>query len=346
MADPNDSLIKQNRMDQEEKIMKQVEYYFSDANMVNDDFLLDLSKKNSDGWVEIATIASFNKMKKLANSIDQIMEALKHSKQLVVSEETKSVRRLNPLPKKDAFSERKVVILSAIPDEEIKKIKQLETKFAEASLPPKNIRCFPPFNNVSKDMKSAFNRHKLPEKKFYTIEFHDTDQADAALKLMRGWWPSSYSNLMCKSELRTSKPAFYISLNNLCLAWKPPTKPMNPRAAAFNSFVEEGKQKQARRKPDTTPQPLLVRSSGADRPRLKILRPDPNIPVVIVTRQPLIPSGEDSVGFECGWKEKLRAAQSKYSTSVGIPSQGSCLVNQATSTSCDLEDPAVMNYVK
>ncbi|XP_034697985.1 la-related protein 6A isoform X2 [Vitis riparia] len=118
------------------KIIKQVEYYFSDENLPTDKYLMNLLKKdkNGFGWlflkarsmtfweisdedvhtfyvppceckkyeeqdnlVPIAVIASFRKMKKLTQDIQLIVAALRESSQLVVSSDGKKVKRLHPL---------------------------------------------------------------------------------------------------------------------------------------------------------------------------------------------------------------------------------------------------------
>ncbi|CAN8245909.1 unnamed protein product [Cochlearia groenlandica] len=81
-----------------QKIIRQVEYYFSDENLPTDKFLLTAIKKTKKGFVPIATIATFNKMKKLTRDHALIVSALKESSFLVVSQDGKKVKRLSPLP--------------------------------------------------------------------------------------------------------------------------------------------------------------------------------------------------------------------------------------------------------
>uniref|UniRef100_A0A1J3IMF8 La-related protein 6A n=1 Tax=Noccaea caerulescens TaxID=107243 RepID=A0A1J3IMF8_NOCCA len=87
---PNDEL--------KQKIIRQVEYYFSDENLPSDKFLLNAMKKNKKGFVPISTIATFHKMKKLTRDLALIVSALKESSFLVVSSDGKKVKRLSPLP--------------------------------------------------------------------------------------------------------------------------------------------------------------------------------------------------------------------------------------------------------
>ncbi|GAU24956.1 hypothetical protein TSUD_311910 [Trifolium subterraneum] len=74
-------------------ILKQIEYYFSDVNLANDDFL----KFNMDeqGWVPITLIANFPRVKKLTNNIELILDSLRTSK--VVEVHGDKMRRRNEL---------------------------------------------------------------------------------------------------------------------------------------------------------------------------------------------------------------------------------------------------------
>ena len=88
-------------------ILKQVEFYFSDANLPSDKFLLAETKKNSEGWVPISTIASFARMKRLSQDCGAITEALQSKTDgLLEVDETKTqVRRRIPLPEnRDSMS--------------------------------------------------------------------------------------------------------------------------------------------------------------------------------------------------------------------------------------------------
>lgn len=75
--------------------LKQVEFYFSEFNFPYDRFLRTTAEKN-DGWVPISTIATFNRMKKF-RPIENVVEILRQSKILQVSEDGENVKRIVPL---------------------------------------------------------------------------------------------------------------------------------------------------------------------------------------------------------------------------------------------------------
>lgn len=70
--------------DLDAKIVKQVEFYFSDSNIVKDKFLMEATKKNPEGFVPIETLLTFNRLKTLTTDKQVVANALKKSDKLVV----------------------------------------------------------------------------------------------------------------------------------------------------------------------------------------------------------------------------------------------------------------------
>lgn len=72
--------------DKLEKIKSQVEFYFGDANFRVDKFLREQSLVN-DGYIPIKTIVSFNKLRDLEATVEDVLEAVKDSKVVEVKDE-------------------------------------------------------------------------------------------------------------------------------------------------------------------------------------------------------------------------------------------------------------------
>ena len=66
------------------KLLRQVEYYFSQNSMMFDDFL-QKEAKEGEGFVQVSTIAGFAKMKALTTDIATIVAAIELSDSLVLS---------------------------------------------------------------------------------------------------------------------------------------------------------------------------------------------------------------------------------------------------------------------
>ncbi|KAL9312580.1 hypothetical protein ACSQ67_018032 [Phaseolus vulgaris] len=58
-------------------IVNQIDYYFSDANLVRDEYLR--SNMDEQGWVPITLIASFPRVRSLTSNIKLILESLRAS---------------------------------------------------------------------------------------------------------------------------------------------------------------------------------------------------------------------------------------------------------------------------
>lgn len=82
-----------------DKIIKQVEYYFSDVNMSKDKFMQEEIQKDS-GWVDLEVLTKFNRLKILSTDYKVIINALKKSDSnlLEIDEEKNRIRRAKPLP--------------------------------------------------------------------------------------------------------------------------------------------------------------------------------------------------------------------------------------------------------
>ncbi|GBO98548.1 La-related protein 7 [Eumeta japonica] len=94
-----------------EKILKQMEFYFGDANLSKDRFLSGLVKVNP--YVPIETFLTFNKIRTLTNSASDIAKALKKSLLLELSEDKTKIKRKTPMLPYDADS--RTVYVESIP---------------------------------------------------------------------------------------------------------------------------------------------------------------------------------------------------------------------------------------
>lgn len=82
-----------------DKILKQVEFYFGDANLPRDKFLRSLIEQDSEGWVSLEAIASFTRMKTLTQDIEIIKAALsKPSEIFQLSEDKTKLKRPSGVP--------------------------------------------------------------------------------------------------------------------------------------------------------------------------------------------------------------------------------------------------------
>ncbi|XP_052739347.1 la-related protein 7 [Bicyclus anynana] len=94
-----------------ENIMKQMEFYFSDANLSKDRFLGELVK--NDPFVPLSEFLKFNKIRSLTQDVNDIAKAMKHSTFLELSDDKLKVKRRTPMLPYDADS--RTVYVESIP---------------------------------------------------------------------------------------------------------------------------------------------------------------------------------------------------------------------------------------
>jgi len=86
--------------DLKERVIRQVEYWLSDENLKNDEFILKRMKK---GWVQIKVLASLKKMKRQTKDQLFIAEALRSSEKLIVNDQNTKVCRRIPFVLEEAI---------------------------------------------------------------------------------------------------------------------------------------------------------------------------------------------------------------------------------------------------
>ncbi|XWS60030.1 hypothetical protein CRYUN_Cryun08bG0173200 [Craigia yunnanensis] len=100
------------------KILNQVEYYFSDLNLVTTDHLMRFINKDPEGYVPISVVASFKKIKALITTHSQLATVLRNSLKLVVSEDGKKVRRQHPLTESDMEElQSRIIVAENLPED-------------------------------------------------------------------------------------------------------------------------------------------------------------------------------------------------------------------------------------
>eukprot|EP00189_Rhodosorus_marinus_P011030 CAMPEP_0184740306 /NCGR_PEP_ID=MMETSP0315-20130426/3326_1 /TAXON_ID=101924 /ORGANISM="Rhodosorus marinus, Strain UTEX LB 2760" /LENGTH=411 /DNA_ID=CAMNT_0027209911 /DNA_START=97 /DNA_END=1332 /DNA_ORIENTATION=- len=94
----------------EDKVRRQVEYYFSDVNLPKDKFLKGKVSDDPNGYVDLSIIISFNRMDQLKVSVEDTAKALESSEILQLSEDRQRVKRSTPLVELGRFEERAVYV--------------------------------------------------------------------------------------------------------------------------------------------------------------------------------------------------------------------------------------------
>jgi La-related protein 7 len=164
-----------------QKVVKQVEFYFSDANLPTDKYLMKFVKKDPEGFVPIPFLANFRKVKNLVSNHSLVAAALRTSSQLVVSEDGKKVRRLHPLADTDIEEvQSRTVVAENLPNDY--SIQNLEKRFGAVGN-VKLVRVFQPqrYDSGQVSMKAHRNDMFVSSKLHALVEYETVEQAEKAV---------------------------------------------------------------------------------------------------------------------------------------------------------------------
>ena len=165
-----------------EKIVQQVEFYFSDANITKDKFLLKHVKRNKEGFVSLKLISSFKRVKHLTKDWRQVAAAIERkSDKLEVNDLKTKVRRLDDLPEYDETTPSRTVVALNLPLERptIEGVAEIFTVCGEIVL----IRILRPGNPIPADIKPFVNKH--PEMVTMVCALVEFERTEFALKAVR-----------------------------------------------------------------------------------------------------------------------------------------------------------------
>lgn len=166
-----------------EKIIAQVEFYFSDANILKDAFLLKHVRRNKQGFVSLKLITSFRKVKSLTKDYRTVAYSLRQSEQLEVNEDSTKVRRRLPLPDYDETTPSRSVVAVNLPFENptIENVAELFKPCGDIAL----IRVLRPGKTIPQDVKKHLIKHpELDNVVCAVIEFEQHEAATKAVSQM------------------------------------------------------------------------------------------------------------------------------------------------------------------
>ncbi|KAE8735946.1 La-related protein 6C [Hibiscus syriacus] len=162
--------------DLRQKIIKQVEYQFSDMSLIANESLSKQISKDPEGYVPISFIASTKKIKSLITNHQLLAQALRSSLKLVVSDDGKKVRRKHLFTEKEReqVQSRTVVVENLPEDHSHLNLDKIFNVVGSV----KNIRiCHPQEPNSSRSKNDYFMSNKLHA----LVEYESTKFADKAL---------------------------------------------------------------------------------------------------------------------------------------------------------------------
>lgn len=175
---PDDELV--------ERIVQQVEFYFSDVNITKDAFLLKHVKRNKEGYVSLKLISSFKRVKHIAKDWRVVAYALAKSKKLEINEAGTKLRRVDPLPAYDQTTPSRTVVAINLPLDKptIENVAEMFRNCGEIAL----IRILRPGNPIPADVRHFVNKHpEMNGTVSALVEFVRTESAHNAINRQEDW---------------------------------------------------------------------------------------------------------------------------------------------------------------
>ncbi|KAM0728899.1 La-related protein 6 [Formica fusca] len=169
-----------------DKICAQVEFYFSDENIIKDAFLLKHVKRNKEGYVSLKLISSFKRVKHLSRDWRVVGTALARSKKLEVNAQGTKLRRVDPLPPFDQTAPSRTILAARLPIDKltVESVAEIFKSCGEIAL----IRVLRPGQPTPSEVRQAIS--KRPEltsnEEYAMVEFTDTTSVRIAMQMTLG----------------------------------------------------------------------------------------------------------------------------------------------------------------
>ena len=159
----------------QQKVKTQIEYYFSDENLLKDSFLLKHINRNKQGYVSLKLVASLRKIKSLTKDWEVVLEAVTSSDFLDLNAEKTKIRRKAPPPQIDMSHVSKTLVATNL-SEGNATVNQLEQIFGRYG-GIQHVRILQPGKAVPIDVKKYKSLHPDIGKQLCAIVEYDTLEA-------------------------------------------------------------------------------------------------------------------------------------------------------------------------
>lgn len=166
-----------------EKIVEQVEFYFSDDSLLKDAFLLKHVRRNKEGFVSLKLVSSFKRVRALVKDWRVVGVAIKRkSKKIELNDIETKIRRLDPLPLYDETTPSRTVVATNLPFDKltIEKVSDIFSKCGEIAL----VRILRPNCPIPADVRQFVNKHpELQQNECALVEFTESASARRAQQM-------------------------------------------------------------------------------------------------------------------------------------------------------------------
>lgn len=263
-----------------ERIVKQVEWYFSDGNLARDSFLMKHINRNKKGFVSLKLVASLRKVKAITKDWKVVQTEIKYSHLLELNEDGTKIRRVSPVPQIDYSNLPKTVIVTKYPHlpPEEEAIKEEFGRFGTIA----KVMILHPSKSIPLDVKSCRSKHpEIGKELCILVEYNTEDAANTAcaeLSQAHNWrqtmtvrmitQESSDANDKTAKEEKQANPKKEDAIaskkpRNEKGETKPPAK--NSRASQMEVPVSKGQRTRSSKVSKLSPAPLKKSFNSASK---------------------------------------------------------------------------------
>jgi len=187
-----------------QRVKAQIEYYFSDENLLKDSFLLKHINRNKQGYVSLKLVASLRKIKSLTKDWEVVLGAVMCSDFLDINPEKTKLRRKAPPPQIDMSHVNKTVVATNLSEENVT-VSQLEQIFGRYG-GIQHVRILQPGKAVPIDVKKYKSFHPDIGKQLCAIVEYDTVEAANAAQQKLDTSQSWRQGMLVELLNKESKP--------------------------------------------------------------------------------------------------------------------------------------------
>lgn len=196
-----------------EKVLKQVEWYFGDENLLKDSFLMKHINRNKQGYVSLKLVSSLRKVKAITKDWTTVQESVRHSQLLELNEDGTKIRRLAPVPQVDYSRLPKTIIITNYQSEE-PTAEEVEAEFRRYGKVT-GVQILQPGKAIPLDVKSCRAQHPAIGKELCILVEYET--AEAAKR-------AAYKNSSSENWRQTMAVKLLVEPENKSAKTEPQTK--------------------------------------------------------------------------------------------------------------------------
>ncbi|GBM87748.1 La-related protein 6 [Araneus ventricosus] len=233
-------------------ILKMVELYLSDANILKDPFLLKHVRRNKEGYVSLKLLASFRKVRSLSRNWKAVAYSVQKSTMLALNSEGTKVKRLTPLPDYDETVTSRSVIVSGFSSDKpsVDSVSEMFSNCGDIAL----VRILRPGGSIPSDVKRFLSKNpEIQSKICALVEFEEHAAARKALESVQAPGITVISVVMKEKEKNPESPKKSPPAENQNASPKdsPKKKKKNKKSSNAEKKLSEGEtstqQKRSRR---------------------------------------------------------------------------------------------------